>query len=175
MTTMIELGAEINRRLTGGPNCPNSDSLGELALIEPHSTDVYGETVYAAQIYLSDDKFTDAALLASWFTELGATDVFVLHMLHDSVNNTMDGRTLDDQRNWMVLFDFPELTPEDDGQACRVCGCTQNRACGDPTLGTCHWVEPDLCSFCQGEPATDSAALDTSRLSRQSTAHSDEA
>lgn len=29
-------------------------------------------------------------------------------------------------------------------QKCRVCGCTQNRACP----GGCHWVEEDLCSSC---------------------------
>ena len=29
-------------------------------------------------------------------------------------------------------------------QKCRVCGCTQNRACP----GGCHWVEEDLCSAC---------------------------
>jgi hypothetical protein len=33
---------------------------------------------------------------------------------------------------------------EDDGPACRVCGCTQNNAC----FPSCHWVEDDLCSAC---------------------------
>jgi len=27
---------------------------------------------------------------------------------------------------------------------CRVCGCTQRRACD----GGCWWIEPDLCSAC---------------------------
>lgn len=31
-------------------------------------------------------------------------------------------------------------------QKCRVCGCTQERACP----GGCYWVEPDLCSSCEG-------------------------
>jgi hypothetical protein len=30
-------------------------------------------------------------------------------------------------------------------QKCRVCGCTEMRAC----KGGCHWVTPDLCSACQ--------------------------
>lgn len=30
------------------------------------------------------------------------------------------------------------------GGACRVCGCTEERACE----GGCSWVEPDLCSAC---------------------------
>lgn len=37
----------------------------------------------------------------------------------------------------------------DAGAACRVCGCTDERACP----GGCTWVEPDLCSRCTGEPA----------------------
>jgi len=30
---------------------------------------------------------------------------------------------------------------------CRVCGCTDERACETPA-GPCFWVEPDLCSGC---------------------------
>ena len=30
-------------------------------------------------------------------------------------------------------------------RACRLCGCTENRAC----LGGCYWVEQDLCSACR--------------------------
>lgn len=30
---------------------------------------------------------------------------------------------------------------------CRVCGCTQQRACLTAD-GRCYWVEPDLCSAC---------------------------
>lgn len=37
-------------------------------------------------------------------------------------------------------------------RACRVCGCTQDRACDDPETGTgCHWIEADLCSACKGK------------------------
>jgi hypothetical protein len=32
-------------------------------------------------------------------------------------------------------------------RACRVCGCTQDRACSPP----CWWVEWDLCSACVDE------------------------
>jgi hypothetical protein len=31
---------------------------------------------------------------------------------------------------------------------CRVCGCTDNRACVDENGVPCHWIEPDLCSAC---------------------------
>lgn len=30
------------------------------------------------------------------------------------------------------------------GPRCRVCGCTEDRACP----GGCFWIEPDLCSRC---------------------------
>jgi protein gp37 len=36
----------------------------------------------------------------------------------------------------------------EDGQACRVCGCTWNFACP----GGCSWIETDLCSACKGLP-----------------------
>lgn len=36
------------------------------------------------------------------------------------------------------------------GRTCRVCGCTQDRAC-ITQAGPCHWVEWDLCSACQGK------------------------
>lgn len=32
---------------------------------------------------------------------------------------------------------------------CRVCGCTDDRACIDAATGeACHWAEPGLCSAC---------------------------
>jgi hypothetical protein len=40
---------------------------------------------------------------------------------------------------------------------CRECGCTDERACVDPALGACSWVEPDLCSFCAPDVDEDEA------------------
>lgn len=37
-----------------------------------------------------------------------------------------------------------EGPPADDGRKCRVCGCSEARACP----GGCVWVGPDLCSRC---------------------------
>jgi hypothetical protein len=34
---------------------------------------------------------------------------------------------------------------------CRECGCSDMRACVDPVLGACSWVEPDLCSHCAAD------------------------
>ncbi|MCL6599810.1 MAG: hypothetical protein K6T81_13905 [Alicyclobacillus macrosporangiidus] len=36
------------------------------------------------------------------------------------------------------------VTREPEEPKCRVCGCTESRACE----GGCYWVEPDLCSRC---------------------------
>ncbi|PWJ93583.1 hypothetical protein C8D77_101262 [Mesorhizobium loti] len=39
-------------------------------------------------------------------------------------------------------------------QACRECGCTQDRACVTDGVA-CHWVQPDLCSACADQPTAD--------------------
>lgn len=33
-------------------------------------------------------------------------------------------------------------------RSCRVCGCTDDRACVGGPLGTCYWVTEELCSAC---------------------------
>src|SRR5690349_3984999 len=42
---------------------------------------------------------------------------------------------------------------------CRVCGCTDARACVDDEHGPCWWLFDDLCSHC-GEPAIVAADFD---------------
>ena len=38
-------------------------------------------------------------------------------------------------------------------QRCRMCGCTQDKACVDSqTKAACRWVAPDLCSACAADP-----------------------
>ncbi len=34
---------------------------------------------------------------------------------------------------------------------CRVCGCTQEKACLDEGRVPCHWIAEDLCSSCVGK------------------------
>ena len=36
-------------------------------------------------------------------------------------------------------------------RACRVCGCTQERACVPAGAVSCYWVARDLCSACVGK------------------------
>lgn len=35
-----------------------------------------------------------------------------------------------------------------DMDACRVCGCTEDRACVESERGPCCWLEDDLCNYC---------------------------
>jgi hypothetical protein len=59
---------------------------------------------------------------------------------------------VNNQLNSLILASLPR---------CRVCGCTERTACeGDG--GSCHWVEPDLCSACvwlaEGPPPAETIA-----------------
>lgn len=62
----------------------------------------------------------------------------------------------------MDITDYKECTPdgnqEEDIQTCRVCGCTDDKACP----GGCYWVEDDLCSQChekaQEQPSEETPA-----------------
>jgi len=50
----------------------------------------------------------------------------------------------------VMLRRFEEVLEEVEPRACVRCGCTEFRACVDPKRGmTCHWVGPNLCSFCE--------------------------
>jgi hypothetical protein len=44
------------------------------------------------------------------------------------------------------IWPYPKPRPGSarEVRACRVCGCTDERACA----GGCYWVEADLCSAC---------------------------
>ena len=51
------------------------------------------------------------------------------------------GRTIDG--SLAAADDVPAHAPR-----CRECGCWDYGACFDEELGTCWWVELDLCSHC---------------------------
>ena len=51
----------------------------------------------------------------------------------------LDGRTWDEMPTKLLAS----------VRRCRVCGCTDDRACE----GGCYWIEADLCSRCAGPPA----------------------
>lgn len=68
-----------------------------------------------------------------------------------------------------ITVDPADHQVQHDGPTCRVCGCTNDRACdlgvqdgGNWTeLATCHWVERDLCSNpeCVAAASRDEAAV----------------
>lgn len=66
-----------------------------------------------------------------------------------------------------VLFFFKQwgewVVPYDGARACRVCGCTDLWACDDG----CFWVEPDLCSSCEGEPTPAERAVKFHRVGKR--------
>lgn len=48
---------------------------------------------------------------------------------------------------WAALWIRHQLRQRAAMRACRVCGCTDDRAC-ITALGPCHWIGADLCSAC---------------------------
>ena len=53
------------------------------------------------------------------------------------------------------LKDMPRAPAPEGAPTCRVCGCWELGACWDDERGACWWVEPDLCSHCEGKETTD--------------------
>ena len=53
-----------------------------------------------------------------------------------------------EQKKKIKLERLAGLVGDTKVRVCRVCGCTEYRACE----GSCHWVEEDLCSNCDNIP-----------------------
>jgi len=58
-------------------------------------------------------------------------------------------RTVDSSTGVRIREGSAEPRPPAE-RACRVCGCTETRACE----GGCWWVAEDLCSSCAGKEAS---------------------
>jgi hypothetical protein len=102
----------INRRLTGGGNCPTRCSLGECAAV--YETQGWSRTGrpskwWIACLYLWPAAHAlKPAEVATWFEELGALDVSVSAVLHDPDNDIVNGAsTHDGVRPWDVKFRLP--------------------------------------------------------------------
>lgn len=61
---------------------------------------------------------------------------------YDHGRGLLDDRAADGSDYWSVRDRC--IAAAEGETACRVCGCTDARACA----GGCSWVEPDLCSAC---------------------------
>jgi len=94
------LAASIKGKLHEGA-CPAQGALGELAYIQL----AYPESnTWEAWMYAWSDQLT-AAQVASWFSELGCSNLNIFHQLHDPDNDILDGRcTLDGVRPLMIYF-----------------------------------------------------------------------
>ncbi len=101
----------INAHMNGG-RCPSGNSLGECAAIST-LTSHYGRQFYQASLYLwQAAENLKPAEVASWFEEIGCTDVTVYAVLHDQDNDTFDGVTEDGVRPWVVDFLVDDETRE---------------------------------------------------------------
>jgi hypothetical protein len=86
----------------GAEGCPDALSMGECPCLDQREP---GSNNYQAYLYIWPAGFhLTAAQVAGWFTEMGANDVFITHVLHDPWNETFEGSCNDGAKNWIVDF-----------------------------------------------------------------------
>lgn len=84
------------------------------------------------------------------FARIAELAEMALVRLHPWLDRPAVPGSPDGQYLTMAVMDALEgsIDTDDDlnqGDACRICGCTNVDACDPP----CHWVEADLCSRCE--------------------------
>lgn len=77
-------------------------------------------------------------------------DVWVAYV-DDEVIDELATEDLHAERSPLAMHRPSDPAREGAQATCRVCGCTDDRAC-EP-FG-CHWVEPELCSACRDKRGT---------------------
>lgn len=110
MIEMSEALAIINGHMHEG-RCPTAGCIGECAAMHEESPGIWW-----AALYIWDKQFNDSTRVAKWFTDIGATDVLIRHVLHDTDNGDRDGKCFDGCRAWHVDFAMPEKGK--DGASC---------------------------------------------------------
>lgn len=104
MTDMLKA---INSHMHEGI-CPTAGSIGECAALHESRPGHWW-----AALYIWDKSFNDDTAVAQWFYRLGATEVLVSHVLHDSNNDVRNGLCAEDSaRPWHVEFHIPQPEPE---------------------------------------------------------------
>jgi len=100
----------LSRKFNDGTDgCPTDKSMGECPCLERMES--YNHR-YRAYLYIWRAGFhLTAAQVAGWFTEAGAQDVFITHVLHDPYNDTLEGTCNDGAKNWLVEFQVPTSAP----------------------------------------------------------------
>jgi len=108
------------------------------------------KTIVAVQFRDRTDKEKFAGREYNYFStvELAEGDVIMVPAAKGQATvrvsriNVRDSEV--DERFLPTLRTINEVVRPESAKACRVCGCTQERACP----GGCYWVEDDLCSAC---------------------------
>jgi hypothetical protein len=98
MIEMSEALSIINAHMHEG-RCPTAGCIGECAAM----TEIRPGIWWAA-LYIWDKEFNDSTRVAKWFTDIGATDILITHVLHDTDNVDKDGKCFDEARAWHVEF-----------------------------------------------------------------------
>lgn len=93
----------ISQRMNGGRYL-STGNLGECPLIEVDHDYGNGTKRFVATLFIWRPEFNDSAKVAGWFHALGATRVWVTHVLYSDCNG---GREPEGMRTWLVYFDAP--------------------------------------------------------------------
>ena len=72
--------------------------LGECPIISPQSEPNH----HIATLYIWDETFHDAHLVASWFNEFGIDELSIIQLLYDA--NSLDDELGENERKWDVYF-----------------------------------------------------------------------
>jgi len=102
MIEMSEALSIINGHMHEG-RCPSAGCIGECAAMWHERPGIW-----IAALYIWDKEFNDSTRVAKWLTDIGATDILIRHVLHDTDNGDQDGNCIDGARAWHVEFAMPE-------------------------------------------------------------------
>lgn len=106
--------------------------------------------------FMESETVRPAHLLFEDYTqEVPACPKVIFYIIMDKLYPQTKGKAPTGEYGYRLEFlkkeddlTFTEEEPVFDEVACRVCGCTETRACFNKEHGPCWWVEPDLCSHC---------------------------
>jgi hypothetical protein len=78
-------------------------TLGECPIIGEQSTPNH----YTATLYIWDDTFHNAKLVASWFNEFDIDDLSIIQTLYDANQMLDEDEFEENERKWDVYFSLP--------------------------------------------------------------------
>lgn len=96
-----ELLEFINLKLVEHANI-TGNQLGECPIISPQSMPEH----HIATLYICDETFHNAQLIASWFNAFGIEDLSIIQTLYDA--NNLDHELEKNERKWDVYFSLAD-------------------------------------------------------------------